>query len=155
VLLQYTSKATIAGRTTCDANAFRGTLAQLTALLTGGHAVTTLDDTFTTPTGRVVKYTSAIRDMYSSIGALMAAADADATRDAATIAAIQAITTGGGNVDSAPIIAAIQAAAAESRTAVASLHDQLAAADTTIADLERRLAAAATAGAAALTSPTG
>lgn len=33
--LQYSSAATIAGLTTCDANAFRGTVAQLRALITG------------------------------------------------------------------------------------------------------------------------
>jgi hypothetical protein len=33
---QFTSSATIAGQTTCDANAYRGTLAQLTALLAPG-----------------------------------------------------------------------------------------------------------------------
>lgn len=35
-VLQYTSSATIGGQTTCDANAFRGTLAELTALLAPG-----------------------------------------------------------------------------------------------------------------------
>jgi hypothetical protein len=35
-VLQYSSSATIAGQTTCDANAFRGTLAQLEALLAPG-----------------------------------------------------------------------------------------------------------------------
>lgn len=35
-ILQYTSSATIGGQTTCDANAFRGTLAQLTALVAPG-----------------------------------------------------------------------------------------------------------------------
>ena len=35
-ILQFTSKAVIAGQTTCDANAFRGTLAQLTALVAPG-----------------------------------------------------------------------------------------------------------------------
>lgn len=35
--LQYSSSATIAGVTTCDISAYRGTLAELTALLTGGH----------------------------------------------------------------------------------------------------------------------
>lgn len=34
-IAQYSSTATIAGKTTCDANAFRGTLAQLQALVTG------------------------------------------------------------------------------------------------------------------------
>ena len=38
-ILQFTSSATIAGQTTCDANAFRGTLAQLTALLAPGWVV--------------------------------------------------------------------------------------------------------------------
>lgn len=37
--LQYTSQATVAGRTTCDVNAFRGTLEQLRALLSGGQDV--------------------------------------------------------------------------------------------------------------------
>lgn len=35
-ILQFTSSATIAGQTTCDANAYRGTLAQLTALVAPG-----------------------------------------------------------------------------------------------------------------------
>lgn len=36
-ILQFTSSATIAGQTTCDANAYRGTLAQLKSLCTPGH----------------------------------------------------------------------------------------------------------------------
>lgn len=35
-ILQFSSSATIGGQTTCDANAYRGTLAQLTALLAPG-----------------------------------------------------------------------------------------------------------------------
>lgn len=35
-ILQFTSSATIAGLTTCDANAFRGTIDDLRALITGG-----------------------------------------------------------------------------------------------------------------------
>lgn len=35
IILQYGSRATIAGQTTCDANAFRGTLAELIATLRG------------------------------------------------------------------------------------------------------------------------
>lgn len=35
-VLQFTSSATIAGQTTCDANAYRGTLAELTALVAPG-----------------------------------------------------------------------------------------------------------------------
>jgi hypothetical protein len=37
-ILQYSSSATIDGQTTCDANAFRGSLAELTALLAPGWA---------------------------------------------------------------------------------------------------------------------
>lgn len=37
-ILQFTSSATIGGQTTCDANAYRGTLPQLTALLAPGWA---------------------------------------------------------------------------------------------------------------------
>lgn len=37
-ILQFTSRATIAGQTTCDANAFRGSLADLTALVAPGWA---------------------------------------------------------------------------------------------------------------------
>jgi GH25 family lysozyme M1 (1,4-beta-N-acetylmuramidase) len=44
VIAQYTSSATIAGLTTCDANAYRGTLDQLLALI-GGHS--TGDDNVT------------------------------------------------------------------------------------------------------------
>jgi outer membrane murein-binding lipoprotein Lpp len=39
LILQYSSKATIAGHTKCDADAYRGTLAQLTAIIEGGHTV--------------------------------------------------------------------------------------------------------------------
>lgn len=45
-ILQYTSSATIAGQTTCDANAFRGTLTELTALLAPGWATTLDKETF-------------------------------------------------------------------------------------------------------------
>jgi len=43
-LLQYTSKATIAGKTTCDASAFRGTLDQFKALIGGDMADLTEDN---------------------------------------------------------------------------------------------------------------
>lgn len=47
-ILQFTSSATIAGQTTCDANAYRGTLAELTHLLSPGWITEedmALDDT--------------------------------------------------------------------------------------------------------------
>jgi hypothetical protein len=40
-ILQFTSKATIAGQTTCDANAFRGTIVDLINLVAPGWAPTT------------------------------------------------------------------------------------------------------------------
>jgi hypothetical protein len=43
-ILQYTSSATIGGQKTCDANAFRGTPAQLTDLLAPGWTTTKEDD---------------------------------------------------------------------------------------------------------------
>jgi hypothetical protein len=42
-ILQYTSSATIAGLTTCDANAFRGSVADFAAMI-GGKTVALLDD---------------------------------------------------------------------------------------------------------------
>jgi hypothetical protein len=42
-VLQFTSSATIAGQTTCDANAYRGTLAQLTNLIAPGWTVEVAD----------------------------------------------------------------------------------------------------------------
>jgi GH25 family lysozyme M1 (1,4-beta-N-acetylmuramidase) len=43
--LQYASSATIAGMTTCDANAFRGTFDELYSLITGGHDMAGTDIT--------------------------------------------------------------------------------------------------------------
>lgn len=57
-ILQYTSSATIAGQTTCDANAFRGTLQELTALVAPGWStpVATLDaDDLTNIANKVLK----------------------------------------------------------------------------------------------------
>lgn len=77
-----------------------------------------------------------------------AALAADATRDAAALAAIQGLASAGG-VDSAPIVAAVNAVRDEARTQFAALHDQLAAetaarqaAEARVAQLERDLAAA-------------
>jgi len=73
---------------------------------------------------------------------------ADDTRDAAMLAAIQGLAAGGG-VDSAPIVAAVNAVRDEARTQFAALHDLLAAetaarqaAEARVAQLERDLAAA-------------
>jgi GH25 family lysozyme M1 (1,4-beta-N-acetylmuramidase) len=46
-ILQFTSSATIAGQTTCDANAHRGTLTDLKALVTGGTMALSKTDAIT------------------------------------------------------------------------------------------------------------
>jgi hypothetical protein len=84
----------------------------------------------------------ALQSGYGQILALVAEAAADKTRDAAVLAAVQALATAGG-VDSAPIVAAINAAAEASRTQVAALQAK-------VEDLEARLSAAAHAEADAL-----
>jgi hypothetical protein len=78
--------------------------------------------------------------------AILAAVQADATRDAAVLAAIQALASAGG-VDSAPIVAAVNAVRDEAREQFAQLHDQLAAessarqaAEARAAELDRALA---------------
>lgn len=52
VILQYGSRTTIAGQSTCDANAFRGTLAELVALIGGDDMAAIRDD----PDGRALVY---------------------------------------------------------------------------------------------------
>ncbi len=70
----------------------------------------------------------------------------DMTRDAATLAAIKAITTGGTSIDTAAVTAAISAAAADVKTTFAGLHAE-------ITNLRAQLAAGAAAEAAALQQP--
>lgn len=66
---------------------------------------------------------------------LVAAAAADATRDAAMLAAIQAITAGGTSVDTQAVVSAINTVAAQESAAVTALQQQ-------VAHLEQQLAAA-------------
>jgi hypothetical protein len=108
LILQYSSRATIAGQSTCDADAFRGDLDALTRLLDGGD-MTTLDDTFTMADGRVVKFASAIRDTYVSVGRLEAA-----------VAALQAAITAAGaaSPDTVAILAGVDTRLADLRTTV-------------------------------------
>ena len=65
--LQYSSSATIAGVTTSDISAYRGTLAELTALLTGG------DDMLTTAQD------NALAEIWAAVKGLRDGADAPAT----------------------------------------------------------------------------
>lgn len=88
---------------------------------------------------------------------LVARDEADKVRDSANTAAVTAlgnalnkVLTGGGSVDSAAIIAAVQTAATETQTKVAALQTALDARNAEIADLKARLGAAAQAEANAL-----
>lgn len=75
-----------------------------------------------------------------------AQAAADATRDAATLAAINALAAAaggdGGSLDAAPIITAIREAAEDTRAHVEALHADLQAVRAENADLRAKLAAA-------------
>lgn len=71
---------------------------------------------------------------------LLVAAQADADRDAATLAAINAlaaaIKAGGGNVDAAPIVAAVKAAADESRAQYTTQLERIAELEAELADVK-------------------
>lgn len=75
-------------------------------------------------------------------GRIAAAEAADAARDAAVKAAIDALSAGGGSVDSAAVIGRMNEIAAAESAAVAGLHAELASARQEAAQLRERLAAA-------------
>ncbi len=82
----------------------------------------------------------------SAVGQLVAEATADKARDAAQLAAIQALAdalkAGGGSVETAAIVAAVNAAADKVRADVIALQEKLAAAERERDELHRRLAEA-------------
>lgn len=80
-------------------------------------------------------------ELAAALSTLTAAAAADATRDAALLAAVTALTSNGGP-DSAPIILAIQEAAEQTRGYVEQLQQDLAEERKQNAVLRERLAAA-------------
>ncbi len=182
--LQYTSSATIAGLSTCDANAYRGSLAQLRALITRGGSDTMqwddqgakaksgqatpdpiLVDLFAGEQSDSSLYVPGVktfrqaqlRRMEDGITALKAAADADTVRDAAALAAVQALAAGGTSLDTAAVVTAVNGVRDEARAAYAALHEEntslraeLAAAHAELAQLRAAAAAAAHAQADAL-----
>lgn len=76
---------------------------------------------------------------WTTLGELRAATAADKTRDEATLAAIKALSAGG-NVDSAPIIAAVNAVADAAKAEYQKLHQELAALQAENAKLRSALA---------------
>lgn len=166
VIWQYADSAVIGGEPGCDANAFRGTLGQLLTLTSGDDVSAHTDAVVaawavgikTAADGTTVAPVDwRIRDEAWQ-AQVTAALAADATRDAAVLAAIQGLASAGG-VDSAPIVAAVNAVRDEARTQFSALHDQLAtettarqAAEARVAQLEHDLAAAYSAASGTVTS---
>lgn len=167
--LQYASSASIAGLSTCDANAFRGSLAELRTLITGGKGEMALRDESlltTGPDGRQRNALQALTDIYLTVvggqdpgyaaeadyrqppwllrqvHALTAAVAEMAVQEATTTAAITALAAGGGNPDIAPVLAEIRAARAETHDLVVGLQEQLAAERGRVVRLRAALAAA-------------
>jgi len=135
-LLQYSSRATIAGLTTCDANAYRGTIDQLLTLI-GGTPMAGFDATdlhFLLTTKALPNDTPTETVGTALLQAQAHAASADAKLDGlgkkvdTLLAAIQALATGGSNVDTAAVIAAVNAAADRETAVVTQLRAALAAA---------------------------
>jgi GH25 family lysozyme M1 (1,4-beta-N-acetylmuramidase) len=162
IICQYTSSATIAGHTTCDANAFRGTLADLQQ--TVGAPVTTLTDNdgnaliwrvegmaqmLTAVAGGVVKgekipLVTAILGIEATLAGMV-------KTEAAIQAAVAAISSGQvSDANMATLTAQIKAVGDAESAAVTALRTQLAAAQAELATLKADLVAAAQAEATAL-----
>lgn len=170
LFLQYTSAATIAGLTTSDANAFRGTVEELRALITQGGTVLSAEDKqwmldqlhdmvrWGTPTPSVrpaggypapslQTAHERIDIANGKLDGLVAAAAGDEARDKAILAAVTALT--GGAVDTSAVVAAINAVRDETRTGFADLLAEL---GEVKADRDRMAAALAAAGVALATA---
>jgi hypothetical protein len=139
-ILQYTSSATIAGLTTCDANAFRGTPAQLRALIEGD---TDVDATQAAMLHNADAWAYAVATMQDTVQiypgdnpAALAPAPVPLTRHltglAATLAAhakqldslgtaFAALAAGGTSLDTTAVLAAIKAVGDAESAAVTAL----------------------------------
>lgn len=169
LIWQYASSATIGGHATCDANAFRGSLAQLIALTGGGRieVATTITEEFDVTaaedithirmmldaalrgfgddgdgtTNLLPAWISGLQNGQHAIAAQVAGVQTTVTAQAQTITALSTmLQAAGGSPDVAPLVAQVKA-----------LTDQVAALAASEAELQSRLAAAAQANAAALT----
>jgi hypothetical protein len=162
IVLQYGSTTTVGSQPTVDANAYRGTVDQFRALITGADMALADDDIrriweYLTPNPNGGQLTF-MRDFvtygnnvaWANSGKIDALAAADATRDKAMLAAIQALAAGGTSVDTAAVVTAVNAVRDEARGEFGKLHaenadlkTQVTAKDAAIASLEAKLAAAA------------
>jgi len=109
-ILQYTSSATIGGQTTSDANAFRGTLAQLTALVAPGweDSVSWTDDVITNPAWRADAKTNPTVQAKFALYDAWNQAHAANVATAAILAQLKALT-GKDFVDEQAIVAGVLA----------------------------------------------
>jgi hypothetical protein len=137
-ILQYASTATIGGLTTCDANAFRGTVDDLLALIIKGvpdMPVTDADAdkiqhanwyTKNLPSGTpTMTPATALLSTYNAAQSIVAS-QADQTKQlAAVLAALAALATGGTDVDTAAILAAVRDEGAKESTLVTSILTEL------------------------------
>lgn len=125
IIWQYGSRTTIGTQTICDANAFRGTLAELKALLKGDDMSwdAVIGDKTTNPNSASAGalLVGANIAAFDTLNLLKATSAEDATRHAATLAAVKALAEAGG-VDAAPIVEAIKAEAAATRALVERQH---------------------------------
>lgn len=114
IILQYGSKTTIAGQTTCDANAYRGTLDQLTALFTGDDMTfeqADRDVAWATTNRAFALLTNAPAANYSIAGKARSEPNAVAAKLAELDASIDAVAAAAGF--SLEALAAVKAAARE------------------------------------------
>lgn len=151
-IAQYTSGATIAGHTTCDANAFRGTIDDLLTLITGGTAMSLIASdahvvwagSYEIPDMRDqsqpnVTAATALAQAWGTALAAKALAGANGVALASEQAAVNALTAAvhalatNGGTDVAPVLAAIadvkateSAALTAAQAEIADLHDQVA-----------------------------
>jgi len=156
-MLQYTSSATVAGLTTCDVNAYRGTVEHLRALIGGDMTnlgFSDLDGQYLCAReeamvglipvrmgpeqGRALPFVEAVKRIDTGVAGLLKQLEA-------LSAAFTALAAGGTSLDTAAVLAAVKDAGNTESAAVAALHDQVAA-------LHAQLAAAAQAEASALRS---
>lgn len=172
-MLQYTSSAVIAGLSTCDANAYRGTLADLRALITGGgtvgiafdeteqnwgngkenlfgayrgvgHGILGGEDPVSLPW--LGAFSNRSNKLHQKLDKLIAAAAADEVRDKALQAAFDAIAQAGTSIDTAAVIDAVHTASDVESELVQELQAE-------IAELRHKLSLALTDAGAELEEP--
>jgi hypothetical protein len=136
IFLQYTDSP-------YDRDAYRGTLTQLLQLTSGGNTMTSLDDLRKYPDGVTRPNFLALQEAASTVlfgttvgggetylsrqlAAVQAGLAASATREAAMMAVITALTKGGASVDTATVLAHIDQATAGESATVAALQSEVA-----------------------------